>query len=159
MKLLTTKLRVSIEYSDIDYYCKSSAISTPLIFTLELDDNYNATKASLKKNHNKKYILDSQELKTIEIIAENDLLWINKIVLSNNLLRFLLYSDADLRGMCYPPESLEDLEANNATIDFGIPFIKYLLPYMFTSNTILINGKTSAQNLYQIKLSITQIRI
>ena len=159
IKLLTIKLRVSIEYSDIEYYCKSSAISTPLILTMELDDKNKIVRASLKKNKDKTYILESDELDNINILSEAGLSWIKSIVLSDNLLRFMVYADSHLTSMCSPPENLEDLKAHNIVIDFGVSSIGYLLPYMMTSNTVSINGQNSKNNWYQINLALTQLRV
>ena len=157
MKLLTVKLRVSIEYSDIEYYCKSSALSVPLVLTLELNDKNKAVKGSIKKDKNLIYFLDENEVNNIKVLSEKELSWIKSIDLSDSLLRFFIYSDSKYRNMCVPPEKLE-IYSNKALIDFGISFVGYLLPQMLNSNVLTITGKNSNNNLYQIKFSLTQIR-
>lgn len=159
MKLLTVKLRVSIEYSDIEYYCKSSAISTPLILTLELDNKNRAVTGSLRKDKSKIYNLRLSELNKIKVLSENEWLWIKNIKLSNDLLRFLVYNDENYRNMCTPPENLTNLGSGDYSIDFGVSSVGYLLPTMLNSNEIVMTGNNSKNNLYQIKLSLIQIRV
>ena len=159
MKFLNVKLRVSIEYSDIDYYCKSSAISVPFVFTIELDDNNKAIRGILKKDKYKSYSLEQKELENIQIISENNLAWIKSIKLSDGLLKLFAYNDSHLKSMCSPPEDLKDLNSNEALIDFGVSSIGYLLPQILNSNQIIVYGKNSKNESYQIKLSLTQIRL
>lgn len=158
MFILTTKLRVSVEYSDIEYYCKSSAISKPFVFALEVNDQNKAVRGSLRKDRNPLYSLKKEELDNIHIILESNVAWIKSLLLSDNLLRLFIYNDANYRNMCSPPENLPELKADDYLIDFGVSSIGYLLPGMLPSNQLRISGITSKENLYQIKLSLTQIR-
>lgn len=158
MFILTTKLRVSIEYSDIEYYCKSSAISKPFVFTLEVNDQNKAVRGSLRKDRNPLYSLKKEELDNIHIISESNIAWIKSLLLSDDLLRLFIYNDSNYRNMCSPPENLPDLKTDDYLIDFGVSSIGYLLPGMLPSNQLKISGITSKENLYQIKLSMTQIR-
>lgn len=155
--ILVVKLKVTIEYSDIEYYCKSSAISIPFVFTIELDSN-KPIRGSLRKDKNPLYLLDQEELDNIRVISESGLSWIKSMVLSDNMLRLFVYGDSNYRNMCVPTENLEDLKSNNSLVDFGVLSIEYLLPTMLNSNKSVITGKTSKKDPYQIKLSFTQIR-
>lgn len=156
-QILTVNLRVIIEYSDIEYYCKSSAISTPFIFTIEIENN-KLIRGSIKKDKNPLYILDQKELDNIKVISESDLSWIKSMVLSDDMLHLFVYGDSNHRNMCTPPENLEDLKSNNILVDFGATSVGYLLPKMLDSNQCVITGKTSKKGTYQIKLLFTQIR-
>lgn len=158
MFILTTKLRVSVEYSDIEYYCKSSAISKPFVFALEVNDQNKAVRGSLRKDRNPLYSLKKEELDNIHIILESNVAWIKSLLLSDDLLRLFIYNDANYRNMCSPPENLPELKADDYLIDFRVSSIGYLLPGMLPSNQLRISGITSKENLYQIKLSMTQIR-
>lgn len=158
MYILTTKLRVTIEYSDLEYYCKSSAISTPFVFALEVNDKNKAVRGSLRKDRNPLYSLKKEELDNIQIISESNVAWVKSLLLSDDLLRLFIYNDSNYRNMCSPPENLPELKTDNYVIDFGVSSVGYLLPGMLPSNQLKIHGRTAKENLYQIKLSLTQIR-
>lgn len=157
ISILTVQLRVIVEYSDIEYYCKSSAISTPFIFTLEIENN-KAIRGSLKKDGNPLYRLDPRELENIRIISDSGLSWIKSMILSDDMLRLFIYGDSNHRNMCAPPENLDDLKSNTILVDFGVSSVGDLLPKMLNSNQPVITGQTSKKDPYQIKLSFAQIR-
>jgi|688.fasta_scaffold307704_2 hypothetical protein len=161
-EVLNVGLRVNLEYSDLDYHCKLSALNEPFRLAVQIREG-EVVRARLKKESrfgsSFTRDLSENEMRSIEVLQEAGLMWIKKLSLDPETLNLFLFAGEGFgKDTCVPPQEVRKATADTVLFDFGIDSVDYLLPHFFNSNEVILRGEIPETGVYRIKLSLTQDR-
>ncbi len=160
--LLNVGLQVNLEYSDLDYHCKLSALNQPFRLAVEIRDR-EVVRARLKKESwfgsSLTRDLSEDEVGNFQVLEEAGLMWFKKVYLSSETVNLLLFAGEGFgKDSCIPPQGIREAMSEPILFDFGIDSVGHLLPHLIHSNEVVLRGVTQEGNPFRIKLSLTQDR-